>query len=223
MNFKALFEPKTMAVIGVSMKNDRNPANVIFNKNFLRYPVRVFAVNPQGGVLHEQPVFSRISEIPEKIDLAVIAARSENCPEILNDCIKAGVGGAAVISGGFSEVGRNDLQDRMVAIAREADFPFIGPNCLGIYSPAHVNTFFLPSERMVRPEAGNVAIVSQSGGILVDQIVKFADEGVGLSLAVSIGNKASVRELDLLQYLEKDPGTKVVAFYVEGFERNEGR
>ena len=92
-----------------------------------------------------------------------------------------------------------------------------------IFSPSHVDTFFLPSERMVRPQPGNVAIVSQSGGILVDQLLKFADEGVGISLAVSIGNKALVGELDMLHYFAEDPNTAVLAFYIEGFGKNEGR
>ncbi|NIR16403.1 MAG: CoA-binding protein, partial [Desulfobacterales bacterium] len=74
-------------------------------------------------------------------------------------CIEAGVGGAAIISGGFAEIGRKDLQDRLVAIAKEAEFPFVGPNCLGIYSPSHVDTLFLPNERIVRPDPGNVALV----------------------------------------------------------------
>jgi acyl-CoA synthetase (NDP forming) len=223
MNFKTLFEPKTMAVIGVSLTNDRHPANVIYNKTRLRSPVKVFPVNPKGGVLQGETVFSHVSEIRQKVDLAVIAVRAEYVPDMLTDCIQNEVGGAAVISGGFAESGRKDLQDRMVAVAQEADFPFIGPNCLGIYSPSNVDTFFLPSERMVRPDPGDVALVSQSGGILVDQMVKFAGEGVGLSLAVSIGNKALIKELDLLHYLAKDPKTKVIAFYVEGFGKNEGR
>jgi acyl-CoA synthetase (NDP forming) len=223
MNFQKLLEPESMAVIGISLTNFRHPANVVYNKNNLRYPVRVFAVNPRGGKLQGRPVFPNISEVPGKVDLAVIAARAEQCPDILAECIGAGVGGAAVISGGFAETGRQDLQDRMTAMAREAGFPFIGPNCLGIHSPGFVDTFFIPSERMVRPDAGNVALVSQSGGVLVDQMVKFAGEGVGLSRAVSIGNKAVVKEIDLLRYLENDPKTEVIAFYMEGFGKNEGR
>ena len=223
MNFRKLFKPKTMAIVGVSLDNDRHPANVVFNKNQLRYPVKVFAVNPRGGILQGEKVFAHISEIPEKVDLAVIAVRAEHVPDIVAGCIEAQVGGAAVISGGFAESGRKDLQDRLASIAKEAGFPLIGPNCLGIYSPSKVDTFFLPSERMVQPDLGYVALVSQSGGILVDQMVKFAGEGVGLSLAVSIGNKALIRELDLLRYLINEPNTKVIAFYVEGFEKNEGR
>jgi acyl-CoA synthetase (NDP forming) len=223
LNLTKLFEPRTMAVIGVSLSNDRHPANVIYNKNHLRYPVTVYPVNPQGGDLQGEKVYPHVGEIPEKVDLAVIAVRAEQVPRIAEECIRAGVGGAAIISGGFAESGRKDLQDRLVAIAREADFPFVGPNCLGLYSPKYVDTFFIPNERVVRPNFGGVAMVSQSGGVLVDQMVKFALEGVGMSLAVSIGNKALVKELDLLRYLISDPNTKVIAFYVEGFGKNEGR
>jgi acetyltransferase len=223
MDFHSLFQPEAIAVIGVSLSNDRHPANVIYHKNNLHYPVQVYPVNPRGGTLQGEKVFKHVSEIPGKVDLAVIAVRSENGPDALADCIESGVGGAAVISGGFAEVGRKDLQERMVAMAKEADFPFLGPNCLGLYAPSRLDTFFIPGERMVRPEPGNVAIISQSGGILVDQIVKFAEEGVGLSLAVSIGNKAMIRELDLLRYLADDPQTSVIAFYIEGFGKNEGR
>jgi acetate---CoA ligase (ADP-forming) len=223
LDFTRLFEPKTMAVIGVSLSNDMHPANVIYYKNHLRYPVNVYPVNPQAGDLQGEKVYARLEDIPEKVDLAVIAVRAEQVPGVLEECVAAGAGGAAVISGGFAESGRKDLQDRLVAIAKETGFPFVGPNCLGLYSPKYVDTFFLPNERVVRPNPGGVAMVSQSGGVLVDQMVKFALEGVGMSLAVSIGNKAFVREMDLLRYLIADPGTKVIAFYIEGFGKNEGR
>jgi acetyltransferase len=223
VNLTPLFAPESIAVIGVSLKNDRHPANVIYSKLHLRYPVAVFPVNPKGGRLQRETVYPDVTQIPGKVDLAVVAARAEHVPGILEQCIESGVGGAVIISGGFAEVGRQDLQDRLVAIAGEARFPFIGPNCLGTYAPRRFDTFFLPGERLIRPEPGNVAVVSQSGGVLVDQMVKFAGQNVGLSLAVSIGNKAMVRELDLLAYLRGDPATTVVAFYVEGFGRREGR
>jgi len=223
MDFRYLFQPKTMAVIGVSLKNDEHPANVIFKKNLLRYPVKVFAVNPKGGTLQGETVYRSIADVPEGIDLAVIAARAKQVPDVLSQCIKAGVKGAVIISGGFAEVGRSDLQERVAAIARQADFPLVGPNCLGIYAPAIVDSFFLPIERMVRPDQGSVAVVSQSGGILVDLMIKFKEEGIGLSLGVGIGNKAVIREIDMLSYLDRDPATKVIVFYVEGFAEGEGR
>jgi acetyltransferase len=223
MDLKPLFAPKTMAVIGVSSSNYQHPANVIFTKNLHRYPVRVFAVNPRGGTINGQTIYKSISDISEKIDLAVIAVRAESVPDVLSECIKSHVCCAAIITGGFKEVGRADLQDRIVAIASEGNLPFIGPNCLGIYVPSIVDTFFLPSERMVKPDPGGVSFVSQSGGILVDMMIKFADEGVGLAKAVSIGNKALINEIDMLSYFSDDPATKVIAFYIEGFDRNEGR
>jgi acyl-CoA synthetase (NDP forming) len=223
MNLQPLFEPRTMAVIGISLHNDRHPANVIYNKNNHRYPIRAYPINPKGGMLHDEIVYKHVSEVPEKIDFAVIAARAELVPDIMNDCIEAGVGAAAVISGGFAEVGRRDLQTLMADTARDVGFPFIGPNCLGLYIPSHMDTFFLPIERMVFPRDGNVAFVSQSGGILVDQMIKFRDEGVGLAKAISIGNKALIKEIDILTYLEDDPKTKVIVFYIEGFGKDEGR
>jgi acetyltransferase len=223
VNLGTLFKPRTLAVIGVSLTNDRHPANVIYSKNSLRLKAKVFPVNDRGGIYQGERVYSSIRDISEKVDLAVIATKAEWVPKIMTDCIQAGVGGAVIISGGFAEMGRKDLQDRITAIAKEADFPFIGPNCLGIYSPPYLDTFFIPSERIVRPEKGKVALVSQSGGILVDHMIKLAEEGVGLSMALSIGNKALIRELELLNYFANDSETNVIAFYIEGFGENEGR
>ena len=92
----------------------------------------------------------------------------------------------------------------------------------GVRPPA-VDTFFIPGERIVRPDPGHVALVSQSGGVLIDHLIRFQAEGVGLSLAVSIGNKALIRETELLAYFAEDPETEVIAFYVEGFGEGEGR
>jgi acetyltransferase len=223
LNYTPLFQPQTVAVVGVSLTSDRHPANVIYNKLHLRYPVKVYPVNPRGGLLHRDKVYRDVSEIPVAIDLAVIAVRAEHVPSVLESCIRSGVGGATIISGGFAESGRPDLQNRLVDLAGPSGFPFVGPNCLGIYVPDHFDTFFLPGERLIRPDRGHVAVISQSGGVLVDQLVKFAEQGVGLSLAVSIGNKALIREIDLLAYLADDDSTRVIAFYIEGFDKNEGR
>ena len=223
MDYKRLLEPQSMAVIGVSLHNNRHPANIIYRKNRLRYPVKVFAVNPKGGQIQGERLYERPEDIPEKVDLAIIAVRADLVPDTMARCISAGMGGAVIISGGFAEVGETGLQDRLLKMALEADFPFVGPNCLGIFSPARMDTFFLPPERTVRPAPGNVALVSQSGGVLVDQIVNFSGEGIGLSLGVSIGNKALVDEVTLLEYLSEDPNTDAVAFYLEGFSKNGGR
>ncbi|HQO81800.1 MAG TPA: CoA-binding protein, partial [Deltaproteobacteria bacterium] len=223
MDLKPLFEPKSLAVVGVSLHNDLHPSNIIFYKNLYRYPVEAYPVNPKAGILKGVSAYPSVKDLPEVVDLAIVSARAEAVPGILQDCVEAGVKGAAIISGGFSEVGNRDLQNEIVSIAKEADFPFIGPNCLGIYSPPYYDSFFFAPERISVPRQGNVAIISQSGGLLVDQMIGFSVEGVGLSLAVSIGNKAVVRETDLLEYLEHDDKTKVICLYIEGFREDEGR
>lgn len=223
MTFKSLFKPSTMAVVGVSKSQDTHPANVIYNKNHLRYPIKVFPVNPKGGFLSREPIYESIGDIPEPVDLAVIAVRAKFVPSVIEQCIRCNVGGAVIISGGFSEIGNHDIQDEIIGLSKEANFPFIGPNCLGIFSPQAVDTFFLPGERIIHPKKGNVGFISQSGGVLIDQLVKFAGQGIGISTAVSIGNKAVIRETDLLRYFTDDPETAVIAFYIEGFEKGEGR
>ncbi|MCG8619054.1 MAG: CoA-binding protein [Desulfobacterales bacterium] len=223
MDLTPLFRPKSMAVVGVSTTQDNHPANVIFTKNHLRYPVETFPVNPRGGMINREVLYTSVSDIDAPLDLAVIGVRAEFVPDVLSQCIKKGVKGAVIISGGFSEAGNHSLQERVADMAREADFPFVGPNCLGVYAPGQVDTFFLPGERIIRPDAGNVGFVSQSGGVLVDQMVKFAGQGIGISLGVSIGNKAGLRETDMLAFFEADPDTRVIAFYIEGFDRGEGR
>ncbi len=223
MNLKHLFKPSTMAVIGVSTSQDSHPANVIYNKNHLRYPVKTFPINPKGGLVNRETLYPSVNDIEDPLDLAVIAVRAKFVPKVVEQCIEKGVGGAVIISGGFSESGNHTLQQEVVDIARKADFPFVGPNCLGIYASDYVDTFFLPGERIIRPDKGNIGFVSQSGGVLVDQMVKFAGQGIGISLAVSIGNKAYVRETDMLDWFEQDHQTKVIAFYIEGFDKREGR
>lgn len=223
MDLTPLFKPSTMAVVGVSTSQDNHPANVIYTKNHLRSPVQTFPVNPKGGLLNREPLYPSIKDIEADIDLAVIAVRARFVPSVMEQCIQKKVKGAVIISGGFSETGNTGLQDQIVEIAGQANFPFIGPNCLGIYSPDHVDTFFLPGERIIRPDKGNIGFVSQSGGVLVDQMVKFAGQGIGISLGLSIGNKAGIRETDMLHWLENDENTRAMAFYIEGFEKGEGR
>ena len=223
MEFEKIFEPRTVAIVGVSLSNPFHPANVIYNKNHLRYEAETFCVNPKGGTLYGQKVYRSLRGIPSQVELAVLAVRAELVPQGIRECVEAGVSGAIVVSGGFAETGRTDIEEELRVLSEENDFPVIGPNCLGIYSPPHLDAFFLPHERIVVPEPGSVALISQSGGILVDLIIKLAQEDAGISKAVSIGNKAAVDEVDLLDYFQGDPKTRVIGIYIEGFKKGRGR
>jgi acyl-CoA synthetase (NDP forming) len=222
-NLSKLFKPKSLAVIGVSLSNPFNPANVIYNKNRHRFSTKTYCVNPKGGSIYGQKIYTSISQIPDKIALAVISTKADFVPNILLECIAKGVSGAVVISGGFRESGREDLEENIREISVKNNFPVVGPNCLGLFSPPHTDTFFLPSERLITIKKGNVSLISQSGGILVDMMIKLTQEGVGISKAVSIGNKAVLDETAMLQYFKKDPETEVIGIYLEGFRAQRGR
>ncbi|MBT8339590.1 MAG: CoA-binding protein [Desulfatitalea sp.] len=222
MDLERLLKPKRVAVVGVSTSKENHPANVIFKKLMLRYPVEVHGVNPRGGEVQGWPLYESLSSLPVVPDMVIIATQASLVPKIMEECIRLKAGGALVMGGGFAEIGNTDLQNRILSIAEEADFPFLGPNCLGIFAPGRIDTLFLPGERMQQPPQGGVAIVSQSGALLVDLLVKFANRGIGVSQGISIGNKAMIREISLLNYLAADPDTYVIVFYVEGFSENEG-
>ncbi|MHA1730920.1 MAG: CoA-binding protein [Promethearchaeota archaeon] len=222
LNLTKIFRPSTMAVVGVSTSNLYNPGTVIYRKNrFLKRDRGVYGINPKGGIIEGAPLFQDLEDVPEKIDLVVTAVRAEPTVEVLETAGKLGVKGAIVVSGGFAEAGREDLQEMIVEIARRYDMGVIGPNCVGVFNPPHVDTFFIPSERFVRPKfGGNTALVSQSGGILADQFFgKFHEWEIPISAAVSVGNKAVVGEIELLDYFAHDPATRNIIFYVEGFDR----
>ncbi|GAB4307248.1 MAG: CoA-binding protein [Promethearchaeota archaeon] len=222
MDLNYVFRPKTLAVVGVSTKNLFNPGTVILRKNrFMRpHGAGVYGVNPRGGVIEGMPLFAKLEDIPERLDLVVSAVRAKDTIGVMEEACELGTRALIVVSGGFAEVGNRDLQDRLVRIVEKHDVACVGPNCVGVFNPPHVDTFFIPSERFVRPKmGGNTALVSQSGGILADQFfAKFAQWDVPISAAVSVGNKACVGEIELLEYFTRDPQTKNIALYVEDFK-----
>ena len=223
MDLACLFQPKSVAVYGVSLTNPFHPANVIYHKNHLRYRAITYAINPRGGDLFGEPVYRSIDEVSGPVDVTVIGIRAERVPAALRECVAAGVKGAIVISGGFAETGRQDLQEEIAHISRDNGFPVIGPNCLGLFSPPVLDTFFLPPERLIEIRPGGISLVSQSGGILVDLMIKLTQEGVGIARGVSIGNRAAVDEVDLVRFFLDDPATAVIGLYLEGFRPGRGR
>lgn len=217
----SMFNARTVAVFGVSTTNPFHPANIIYNKNYYGYDCKVYAVNPKGGELERRRVYRSLAEIPEKVEMAVVAVKARVVPQVARECAEAGVRSMVVISGGFAEIGEEGraLQAELVATCEAADITLVGPNCFGVYAPPMVDTFFLPPERTVLPRRGEIAVASQSGAFLVDQIMtNFHEVGIGISVAVSMGNKAMVDEVELLEHFALRDDTRIICFYIEGID-----
>ena len=216
-----------MAVVGISKSNPLSPGRVIFIKNVFEMEVEVYGIHPDGGVVEGVKLHTRLDELPEMPDLLTIAIPAESTLEYVQQCADYDIPGCVIVSGGFAEVGKEGKkrQEKLVKIATDNDIAVLGPNCVGVYSPPLFDTIFMPTERITRPPKGTVALISQSGGVLVDQFFhKFSQINIGVSTAVSIGNRAVIDETMLLEYFsKKDPDTFNIAFYLEGFKQGRSR
>ena len=227
MDLEKLFRPKSMAVVGISKKNPLSPGRIVLLKNEFEMDVDVYGIYPSGGEIEGIKLYERLDKLPIIPDLLVIAVGPDDTLEYIKECGDLGIPTSVIIGGGFAEIGGKGKkrQEQLEKIAFENDIAVLGPNCLGVYAPPIVDTIFLPTERITRPPKGSVALISQSGGVLVDQFfVKFNERNIGVSTAVSIGNRAVVDEVMLLEYFSQvDQETSNIAFYLEGFKEGKAR
>ena len=213
-----LFEPKTLAVIGATRDESKIGYKILKNILTGGYQGKIFPVNPQGGKILGLEAYRSIEEVNEPVDVASIVIPARFVYEAVRSCARKKVKYLTIISSGFSEIGNNEEERRIVSYARDHNMRILGPNIFGIYSAAaSLNaTFGSPG---IRP--GRVAIITQSGALGVAMIGKTSVENIGLSAIVSVGNKTDVDEADLLEYLVTDPLTKIVLMYIEGVRDGE--
>jgi len=223
VDLRPMMNPKSVAVIGVS--RDPNKVGHIILQNYIDngFSGELYPVNKNiapGEKIIGLTAYRSVLEIRRSIDLAVIAVPAPVVPSVLEECGRAKVKTAVVISGGFAEVGNVELQDKIVEIARKYNIAMLGPNCLGIMDPfSKVDTLFLPTYKLSRPRVGGVSFVTQSGAVGSTILDLIAKEGFGLSKFISYGNAAYVDEVDLLEYLLHDKQTEVIVMYIEGVKR----
>ncbi len=221
MNLIPMLKPDSVAIIGASRDPDKVGHVILQNYINAGYSGRLYAVNKKAdGDIMGVKTFVSVADIKDKIDLAVIAVPAQFVPKVLEECGKAGVRTAVVVSGGFAEIGNTQLQDEMVSIAEKYAMPTLGPNCLGVMDPrSRIDTLFLPTYKLSRPRVGGVSFVCQSGAVGSTVLDLISGEGFGLSKFISYGNAAHVDEVDILNYLMDDEETKVVIMYIEGIKR----
>ncbi len=212
----AIFSPKSLAVVGASTTPGKVGHDIFVNILNGKYTGTLYPVNPKARSVACVKAYPTLTDIPDDIDLAMIILPPHLALKSTQDAISKGVKGIVIVSAGFREVGGEglEIENKIVALCKEAGVRMIGPNCLGVINPnpdIRLNASF--SARM--PESGNVSFISQSGALCTAVLDFAADRDFGFSKFISIGNKADVDELDLLRYLHADQETEVIMIYLE--------
>jgi acetyltransferase len=214
MNFESFFNPKSVAMVGVSHHKGKVGYEILANMVAAGYEGKIFPVNPQADMIEGFKCYPDLQSIGEVPELVVIIVPAKVVPEIMRQCAKIKVKSVIIVTAGFKEVGEEgrELEEQIIRIAKRAGIRIIGPNCLGVIAPANkLNASFggeLPAE-------GIVGYVSQSGALLAAILDMANAKGIGFSRLVSVGNKADVDELDVMRAFGEDPDTKVIAGYLE--------
>ena len=210
----AMFLPDSVAVIGATERPGTVGRTVLENLLHPSFHGKVYAVNSRHSEICGRKAYPSIGDVPEKIDLAVVATPAPTVPGIIGECVDAGVKSAVVISAGFKERGAQgvELERQIQEQLRRGSMRLIGPNCLGIMNPTvGLNATFAKDA----PRPGNVAFLSQSGALLT-AILDWAQlEQVGFSAIVSTGSMLDVGWGDLIYHFGDDPNTHSILLYME--------
>jgi acetyltransferase len=211
----SLLNPSSIAVIGASADEQKVGHEVLQNLVEQGYKGTIFPINPHGGIMLGLSAFPSVSDVSGTIDLAIIATPASTVEALLEECGRKKIPSVIVLSAGFAEIGTEQghaLEQRVKEIAQQYGIQLVGPNCLGIMRPKiGMNASF----GRFLPQTGNVAFLSQSGALGGALIDKAKNLGLGLSLFVSMGNKAVMDECNFLELCAEDPDTKVIGLYLE--------
>ena len=212
------FNPKTVAIIGASesLKFGYTITNYLLKSSFKTYPVNICKEKIFG-----YKTYKSISDIPDYIELAIIIVPNENVLEAVKDCVKSNVKGIIIETAGFAETGIDkyiQIQKEIENITKTSNVRIVGPNCVGI---TNFNNKFTTTDIEFNKllGGGSISIIAQSG-VLGNVVVDWgASQKIAFAKSITLGNKVDVDEIDMLEYLENDPHTKVIALYLEGVKK----
>ena len=210
----SLFAPKSVAVIGATDREGTVGRTVLENLRPSAFHGQVYGVNPNRTEVLGLRSYAKISDVPQKVDLAVVVTPAPTVPGVIGECVDVGVRAAIVISAGFKERGAEGaaLELKIQEQLRRGTMRLIGPNCLGVMNPGlGLNATF--AEDIARP--GNVAFLSQSGALLTAILDWSLEEQVGFSAIVSTGSMLDVGWGVLIDYFGDDPATESILLYME--------
>jgi acetyltransferase len=206
----AMLEPRSVALVGATESSGSVGRALV--ENLRAFPGEFFPVNPNHPSVLGLKTFPAIADLPNEIDLALIATPAKTVPQIVADCAAAGVKGAIIISAGFKEIGEQGRKLEMDVAAARGPMRIIGPNCVGVMRP-HLGlnaTFIHP---LARP--GNIGFISQSGALCSAILDWSLTNQLGFSAFVSIGSMLDVNWGDLIYHLGDDPRTRSILLYME--------
>lgn len=212
MSFQSLFSPQGVIVSG-SMAPGKL-GNRIVSRLVDGGMTNVYALNPKAQGVGDIPGFASAQEIGKPIDLLIVVSPAPHVPGVLEDCGKAGVKSAIIISSGFGEAGHPELEEAVKKAAHKYGIRYTGPNCAGL---VNTHTSLYATIESVPPK-GKTALVSQSGAVGGSIMGWAAEQGLGFSKFVSYGNAGDLSELEFLNYLKDDEETSVIAMYVENIK-----
>jgi acetyltransferase len=210
-----LFEPQSVALVGASERAGSVGAVLVENMLAAKYRGALYAVNPKYKSVQGVQCFDAIGKVPPRVDLAVIATPPRVVPEVIEQCGRAGVRAAVVITAGFSEIGPAGakLERALLENARRHRLRVVGPNCLGLMRPElGLNATFARGT----PYAGTLGLISQSGAICTALLDWARPHKVGFSSVVSLGGSTDVDFGEIIDYLVEDPKTEHILLYIEG-------
>lgn len=216
-----LFNPSSIAIVGLSAKASNIPRLVLENLIRWGYKGRILGVNPSGTDDHVNGIrmYKTIAELPVVPDLVFALVPARFIPGIVDEAGRAGVKWMAIPSGGFNELGGDGkkLADQLMANARKYGIHFVGPNGVTVANTA--NGLCLPFVPSFPPPRGGLSLIAQSGGVGLMLWNLMTDESVGMAKFASIGNKLDLDEVDFLEYFGRDPDTKIICMYLESVPR----
>jgi acetate---CoA ligase (ADP-forming) len=210
----ALFQPKSIAVIGASDKPTPG-RRIIASLERLGFAGAIYPVNPNYTAVLNRACYPSLADLPEAPDVAVFCLGHERVLDAFIAGAKRGMKAAVIYDGGFAEQGAEGgaLQARIEGICRDAGIALCGPNCMGVLNPHHRSTTYLQELRDPAGLAGNVGIISHSGGLCVGVVTD--TRRYGFSHIVSSGNEAVVTAAEYLEYLVDDPHTEIIGGFIE--------
>lgn len=211
---EAIFNPKTVALIGATEQPGSVGRTMLWNLISSPFGGTVYAVNPKRHNVLGIKAYPSVGSIPEQVDLAILVTPAPSIPEIVRECVAAGVKGAIIISAGFKEVGEAGLalEAEVLEAAGNGRMRIIGPNCLGVMNPIRgMNATFASSIA----RSGSVGFISQSGALCTSILDWSYSVNVGFSAFISIGSMLDVDWGDLIYFLGDDPNTKSIVIYME--------